>query len=328
MLATISHLLIGLIGVVLLYVALFLRESEEGQLQNRLEKLWVDIDDLSQAALSKQTAFLQQISAMADSALSKLFGARLFSAGAVSASLCFSLGSALCLTKAAQLYLFHFSFKFVFSALAIGAVSLLVGLFPVPFRYIGFLWIPLASFLVIYIDWNQPNQSQGWVFVIQESLPLFAMLVGGFISDVLFIALSRWCLRKSAELNDGWKIVFVVTLNGCIGLALVSPLIVATLMEAAHPFSGTTFAFPNPLILWGASNGVTGAIGLLFVVLAVVAITHLAVWPLLERPVYSLQRYGLIRQPKILAAVSMACLLFAWPHSPIIQGITKLIHGG
>jgi hypothetical protein len=328
MLVTISHLSIGLLGFVLLYVALFLHESEEGQLQNRLEKLWIDIDDLSKAALSKQTAFLQQISAMANSALSKLFGARLFSAVAVSASLCLSLGSALVLTKAAQLYLFHFSFKFVFFALAIGAVSLLVGLFPIPFRYVGFLWMPLALFLVIYNDWNQPNQSQGWKFVKQETLPLFAMLVGGFISDVAFIALSRWCLRKSSELKNGWKIASLVTLNGCMGLALVSPLIVATLMEVAHPYTGANFAFPNPLIFWGASNGVTGAIALLFVVLAVVAIAHLAVWPLLERPLYSLQRFGVARNPKLLAAASVTSLLLAWPRSPIIQGLIKLIHGG
>jgi hypothetical protein len=327
MLVPALQLLVGLIGAILLYTALFLHETEEGRVQNRLEKLWVDIDDLSKAALSKQTAFLQQISAMANSGLSKLFGARLFSAGAVSASLCLSLGSALLLTRAAQVYLFPHSFRFTFSTFAIGTVSLLVGLFPVPFRYVGFLWIPFALFLMIYMDWNLPYQSQGWKFVVRESQPLLAMLVGGFISDVFFIALSRWCLRKGSELNDGWKIVVLLTLNGCIGLSLVSPLIVATLMEMAHPYGGVTFAFPNPLIVWGASNGVTGAIALLFVVLAVVAIAHLAVWPLLERPLYSLQRFGVARNPKLLAATSVTCLLFAWPHSPIIQAITKLIHG-
>lgn len=65
MFAAVSHLLIGLIGTVLLYVALFLHETEEGKIQNRLEKLWVDIDDLSKAALSRQAAFLQRVSGMA-----------------------------------------------------------------------------------------------------------------------------------------------------------------------------------------------------------------------------------------------------------------------
>jgi hypothetical protein len=82
------------------------------------------------------------------------------------------------------------------------------------------------------------------------------------------------------------------------------------------------------LVALGASNLVTGAIALLFVVLAIAALAHLAVWPVLERPIYSLQRFGVARQPKLLAAASVTCLLFAWPNSPIIHGITKLIHGG
>src|SRR5216684_8894839 len=90
--ATLLHLLVDLLGLSLLYAALFLHENEEGQLQNRLEKLWIAVDDLSKAALSKQAAFLQQVSAMANSALNKLFGTRLFSVGAVSASLCLSIG--------------------------------------------------------------------------------------------------------------------------------------------------------------------------------------------------------------------------------------------
>jgi hypothetical protein len=51
MVTTLFHLLVGLLGLALLYAALFLHENEEGQLQNRLEKLWVAVDDLSKAAL-------------------------------------------------------------------------------------------------------------------------------------------------------------------------------------------------------------------------------------------------------------------------------------
>jgi len=41
-----SQLVVGLIGALVLHVGLFLHETEEGKIQNRLEKLWVDIDGL------------------------------------------------------------------------------------------------------------------------------------------------------------------------------------------------------------------------------------------------------------------------------------------
>jgi hypothetical protein len=333
MLATSLHLLVGLLGLSLLYAALFLHENEEGQLQNRLEKLWVAVDDLSKTALSKQTAFLQQVSAMANSALNKLFGKRLFSAGAVSASMCFSFGSALLFPLLQWEIVDRRIFpslifpKFLLPFLAAAIFSFLVGLLPIPFRYLGFLWIFGVIFYAAYVDRRLVSQ-EGWkAWMAEEFLLFFAIIVGGFLSDVLFIALSRWCLRRSSELKSGWKIASLVTLNGTIGLVLISPILIRAILNGVKGIDVENSGY-KALVLLGASNLVTGAISLLFVVLAIAALAHLAAWPVLERPIYSLQRYGLIRQPKLLAAASVTCLLFAWPNSPIILGITKLIHGG
>jgi hypothetical protein len=92
-LVLIAHLVVGIVGCLLLYVALFLHETEQGELQNRLEKLWIDIDDLSKSALSKQIAFLQQVSALVTSGLDKLSGKKLLSFAAVATSFCFSVSS-------------------------------------------------------------------------------------------------------------------------------------------------------------------------------------------------------------------------------------------
>lgn len=150
---------VGFLGLALLYAALFLHETEEGQTQNRLEKFLVDIDDLSKTALSKQTAFLQRVSAMANSALNKLFGVRLFSTGAVAASLCFSVGSSL---------LVELTFGVVKDApnlelalMVVGIVSFLVGLLPIPFRYFGFPWIFGIVFLGLHNAWKGQRQ-EGW----------------------------------------------------------------------------------------------------------------------------------------------------------------------
>lgn len=314
MLQAASHLVVGSIGIVLLYVALFLRETEQGKLQNRLENLWVDVDDLSKQFLSKQIVFLQQISMMADSALSRIFGNRLFSAGAVATSASFSVGSIL---------LFMYFWLPLESdesgghdnppifLLVVGILCFLIGLLPVV-RYLGFLWFFFGFFAASL----ESNSQLIWEWGL--------WLGGSFLSDALFIAVSRLCLRKSSKLS-GSKIAIVLAANGCFGLILISPIIWAILLRTEHQTleAGTA----RDLMLLTSSNLAAGAISLLFILLALVALAHLAVWPILERPIYSLQRFGVARNPKLLAAASVICLMFAWPRSPIIQAITKLVHG-
>ena len=48
-------------GLFCLYLAIFLYETEQGTIQNRLEGLWVRIDDLKLAALSRQAAFVRVV---------------------------------------------------------------------------------------------------------------------------------------------------------------------------------------------------------------------------------------------------------------------------
>lgn len=327
MFVALLHLLVGLLGFSLLYAALFLHENEEGQLQNRLEKLWVAVDDLSKIALSKQTAFLQQVSSMANSALNKLFGARLFSLVAVSTSLCFSFGSFLLLELSIKRFLYNMTDPHRDLLLVASIIATFgVGLLPIPFRYIGFPWVFGFVSLALYVKSQTPPTDGGSATMTEDFLAFATVLVGGFVSDILFIALSRWCLRRSSELKNGWKIAGLVSLNGCVGLSLIAPVFLQIIRGAEGRYVESEAL--RSLIFLGASNLVTGVIALLFVALALAALLHLAVWPILERPIYSLQRFGVARQPKLLAAASVTCLLFAWPNSPIIHGITKLIHGG
>jgi len=90
MIANFFHLVLGLMGLLLLYAGLFLTETEEGRLQNRLEELWIRVDDLQSRAVSRQAAFLQQVSGLIADGLVQLFGRKLFSVESVASSLCVS----------------------------------------------------------------------------------------------------------------------------------------------------------------------------------------------------------------------------------------------
>jgi hypothetical protein len=73
------RIIIGAAGGLILYVALFLREPEEGRLQNLLEEWWVKLDDVAQGTVSRHTRFMNQLSSTLDSALIRLLGPSLWS---------------------------------------------------------------------------------------------------------------------------------------------------------------------------------------------------------------------------------------------------------
>src|SRR5260370_6098589 len=163
----------------------------------------------------------------------------------------------------------------------VGFFSFLVGLSPVPCRCLGFVCIPASILFLFYFDRGLISE-RGWTWwITSEVLPTAAVLFGSFLSDVLFIAMTRWCLRKSSELTNGWKIASLTILNGCLGLGLITPLIWGVIAMTKDPYcEGNRSAIRA---VFRASNLVTGAIALLFVVLALAAIAHLALWPVLAR---------------------------------------------
>jgi hypothetical protein len=148
------------------------------------------------------------------------------------------------------------------------------------------------------------------------------VLAGSIASDVFFISVSRWYLRKSEKLSSAWRTLSLLSFNLILGLLLVSPLIYGLF---------TPGRMTDMKALWGflgASNLITALVPLLFALVSVIAIVHLAVWPLLQGPIYSAQRYGIVRRPKLVGSAGMMCLMSAWPKSPVVQIIAKLMHLG
>src|SRR5438270_11201722 len=92
----ISHtvaLLRWLLGLLAFYAALFVREDEDGTIQNRLENWWLRLMYARDSALSKATRFMQGIAYLSDRTFDTIMGKRLLSFQAVGTSLWFSLAS-------------------------------------------------------------------------------------------------------------------------------------------------------------------------------------------------------------------------------------------
>ena len=85
-LAIIGRVVAGCVAALAFYMAFFLYEDEEGVWQNRLNKLWMALDDRAKLTNSKATALFNKIAEIQNNAYRRVFGARLLSAQSIGVS--------------------------------------------------------------------------------------------------------------------------------------------------------------------------------------------------------------------------------------------------
>jgi len=81
------------LGSFCLYGALFLYETEEGEIQNKLQDWWVRVDDLRKSVSTRQAVFLQSAATATTRAFEAVFGRKLLSSRALAVSSLLSLSS-------------------------------------------------------------------------------------------------------------------------------------------------------------------------------------------------------------------------------------------
>jgi hypothetical protein len=86
-----GRVLAGGLGCVCFYLAFFLYEDEEGRWQNRIDDLWVAVDDRARVTESVSTALFNKIGQFLRQAFDRIFGHHLFSVRSFCASTTMSL---------------------------------------------------------------------------------------------------------------------------------------------------------------------------------------------------------------------------------------------
>ena len=323
MLPTIMHVTVGMVGCVLVWIALFLTETEEGKLQNRMEELWIRVDDLSRISMRKESALIQQSSRMLSIALDRVFGPRLLSWKSLSTSVGFSMLSLL-LSVYLVVFLTHRSAPSLRSVIIL-VFFVILSFAPGRVRY---CIIPLLLFLIAVMLVAQmlpPHALDPSVYSKVHSskqtvgiLGLEGIIGGGTVSDILAIILIRWILKKSSTLTNVWTLIGFIFLNLLIGIALLSPFLV---VRYRNLDLWTAFAVGT-----AGSNLLDALLSALLLLVLAAALLHRGLWPIVSRPIYSAQRFGLVRHPKSLTGLAALCFMFAWPHSPVAALVTKLLH--
>ena len=230
----IIHALAWTLIATLLYVACFLREDEEGRLQDRLTVLWLQIDKIQNAAIARHTAFLRVVAATTAELLDDIFGGRLFSWRAFGASACLSLSSLLFLHEFMQPPWVYHWWSFRLTTLAMNAhvfwpldairwplltlLGLLVAI-ALPARWVkvsalpavvaaGFVLstISLRADVPISLLWHAPGA------FLNATAFATVVLGGGIMCDFVFVALARKVLRYAQNATPVRIIVSLIAL--------------------------------------------------------------------------------------------------------------------
>jgi len=330
MLGNFFHFVMGLTGLLLLYVGLFLTETEEGLLNNRLEELWVRVDDLQTIAMTRQAALLQQVSSLVAAGLAKLFGQKLVSIKSVAACLCFAMGSiylSLALLEKEKLPFLSKPTLLLFSL-----VFFVLG-FSRKLRYFSLVFLVFGWLIQL---WGLRGTLNVYQASFGEVISADMVYLGGILSVIGSVALIQWSLRLGSHLSNTRGLAAIILLNVALCAALLGPTIFTRLHYQVTTFGprvGTSLiSRPHGflLFLYGVSNtNLFSALLALAVLLALfAALAHRLVWPSISRPIYAAHRYGMFKQHKLLVALGGTCLLFAWPNNVLVKTIAKAVHLG
>ena len=305
-------------------MAFFLYEDERGQIQNRLEELWVSIDDKARNAMSKNTAFLHEIVSIVTATFERFFGRKLFSWQALGVSICYSMTSLGCTFVLSFFLPKWFPGHADRSDLGLWfvVVAFFGGLGTLPAIIGGRL--RLAAWLAaIFAGMCAYMAALPLLECYWDCLPyVVAGLFLGVASDFLLLATNRWVLQWSLSESRPLGLLSILIVNVILGLALFVP----TYLFPPDIWRGY-FSFETELAIEVTcfSNLAMTVIAFLIVLSTITLLLHRLSWPFISRPLYAASRFALIRNSKLLGTLGIICLLGAFPGSTILHRLKELL---
>ena len=316
-------------GAMLLYVAFFLYEDEEGRLQNSLEELWVRISDRSDGATIAIRLLVGETSRLTAHAFDRIFGQRYLSRRAIGTSFCYGAAS----ITAYPIFL-------------LGGPSARSALWIVPgvFIFLGSLpvlnenkfttravFLPALAFVAFFLFATM----QVGFLIIQGSSRDTDLFAGcAAITAALILAIASdfgWILLMRSTLNSATTEIPMLRL---IGLILINSFALA--VGLIPVFSHSVFAPPWNrgfastflemfLFLLIISRLFITATALLFLIVLFAILLHRLLWPLVDRSVYAIARHHLLEHRKALGTLGFALIAGCTSNSPLLSWFTHAV---
>jgi hypothetical protein len=302
----------GVFGFTLIVAVAFLYEDEEGQVQDRIQELWVGLSRIQPTALSRHTAFLSGATRLVDRVLVVIYGERLLSARAFSIS--FLLQAAVAFTLVSSITLLaivlHRGWGKPGSVVSLGLMALLLWWailrsFQRPQgRTAQRAALALVAFMIctgFIVSGSQP----GHRFSASTSWRILELAMScAVIMDIAAVALLRRLIRTVSSANS-----FRSQLMLLLGVAMIVVLVALPGTIAYHRENSPELsAFGLSLI--GLTITTLIPPGLLLGLLLTLGL-HRIGWPLLLRSLYAVHRHSLFNNRKTILGIGSAFVLVA-----------------
>jgi hypothetical protein len=301
-----------LLGAVFICAGLFLYEDEEGKFQNKVEEWWIKLSDKQTASRSRVAAFMQGVAQLTGSGFDRLFGHRLFSLRVVPISIYLSFASCFLLillvvpaAKYAPTTSRHAAFVLFIYFLALGLVP---GFFKNKW-VLGLWWTIIPAALLSISGFMAFLFKTRGARSTLYGIGLVALIfISSLLCDLIYIALTRYVLRRISGIDHIPEILFMIFLNL---LALVVPVFgpiyaglgIAKYAEMAGGMVVLSIMF----------NFIDFLAGFAALFLAVLLLLHRLFWPAIHRPLYAIYRFAPIKEKKWLFRIGVI-LLFLPQH--------------
>ena len=337
MILTTLQMLAFAVGLAAYYCAAFMYEDEQGDLQNRVERLWVAINDKKKLSGGNASAIFNKVASVVQRVFDRIYGKSLISAQLVGVSVCYALAG-LCLGVAAfftwmRVQLLHLSqlpsnlsptiipnLSLAAKGLwIVGAVLLLLGVLPALKRSVVTTALSLGpAALIVLISVKAAFASGG----IAKLIGLDFGLILSLLCDVGLIVVVRltlkWLVRESRIPKIFAAIVMQIAV---VALLILLPYELGGSLAIRFKESGAVQGF----VVLGIFNLFTALAASLFLLTLVFVLLHRAFWPFIDRLTYPVAARQVLANSAIMGTVGTACL---GASSPWIWHVLKAIGAG
>jgi hypothetical protein len=335
--AIVGRIVAGLFACLCVYLAVFLREEEDGIWQNRLDKLWMEIDDRAKDTQSTSTALFNILSARLIRILDVVFGARLYSVRAIAASVNFSLAGFLPafflaivgglsvgrrITPQQHINIVVTALCFVL----LGLPFLVFGILPAVAKrvWVSYLSLSLPLLLIAYLCFSaRLKDADSPALTNTASLMLALMLA--VVSDVIMIATLRSIFASAALAPSTASLLQAIGHLAIVFLA-VSMLPVAAFFLIRFDLPGLMKVLTTIAAFSAVLDVSTIAYFLIPLILIGLLVLHRLFWPSLSRLIYPLCRFTFVKNRPLLGAAASLGFGVAFNVGVTLRELLKLLH--
>ena len=305
-----------------LYTGLLLYETEQGQIQNRLEEWWCKLDDVATTALSRNLRILQGIAVYFQMRLESTFGRALFSLQSFGVSICWGMISAkftiviIGLLGRNRLFLILGQFVgiLLFWYLSQQPRRLPRSRHTVWFGIVLLAWIMLiisaytSGTLGNAINGPPPVPSTNDTRIVRLGLAVVPLYTLGVLVSTIFTFAFVLISRRSLSH------IITATRKGAVIKALVTHSILLLLAISLHLALSDQLKTPTDFrdYIFLISTPTMGYIYWMTISLAFF-ILHIIFWEFMQRPLYALQRLGGEKRNKLFVMVGLLLIGLAFP---------------